>query len=119
MSQIQIKRIYEAVSREDGYRVLIDRLWPRGISKERAKLDEWDKTISPSPELRKWFSHEAERFEGFAKLYREELDTKLADLNRLKALSKKQKLTLLFAAKDLKINHAIVLQQVLNNLKSL
>ncbi|MFV0306029.1 MAG: DUF488 domain-containing protein [Moheibacter sp.] len=117
MSQIQIKRIYEEVSLEDGYRILVDRLWPRGVSKERAKLDEWNKTISPTPELRKWFSHETERFKEFSRLYREELNTKLEDLNRLKMLSKKQKITLLFGTKDLKINHAIVLQQVLNNLK--
>ena len=75
MSEIRIKRVYDAPAGDDGYRVLVDRLWPRGISKERAVLDDWWKDIAPSPELRKWFGHEPERFAEFAEKYRAELST--------------------------------------------
>ena len=73
MQTIRIKRIYEKSSPDDGYRVLVDRLWPRGISKEVAHLDEWDKEIAPSAELRKWFYHKAERFDEFSLKYQLEL----------------------------------------------
>lgn len=114
---IQIKRIYEDATDSDGYRILIDKLWPRGVSKIRAHLDEWDKTISPSTELRKWFGHKAERMNEFTELYKAELNQKTEDLERIKAISKTKTVTLLYAARDPKINHAVVLQSVLNNLK--
>ena len=113
MKTIQIKRIYEDAEATDGYRILVDRLWPRGVSKIRAKLDEWNKDVAPSTELRKWFHHSEQRFEEFEKLYREELKSKPEELNRIREVVKKQKVTLLFAARDLKINHAVVLQKIL------
>lgn len=115
MSRITIKRIYEEPSEKDGYRMLVDRLWPRGVKKEFAKLDEWNKTIAPSSELRKWFGHKAENFERFAALYKKELINNAGELQRVNALSKKQHVTLLYAAKDENINHARVLSQTLLN----
>lgn len=113
MNSILIKRIYEDASEDDGYRILVDRLWPRGISKQRAKLDEWEKIIAPSTELRKWFGHKAERFEEFAKLYKEELRLQNEELERLRKIAEKERVTLLYAAKDTQINHAIILRNIL------
>lgn len=113
MEKITIKRIYDEPSDEDGYRVLVDRLWPRGISKKEAKLDEWDKEIAPSPELRKWFDHRKERFEEFGRLYREEPKAKSEDLHRLKKLGEREAVTLLYGAKDPEINHAVILKDLL------
>ena len=113
MEKIKIKRIYDEPKDSDGYRVLVDRLWPRGISKKDAKLDEWNKEITPSPELRKWFDHKAERFQEFRQLYREELMTKPKELNRLKSLAKRESVTLLYGAKDPEINHAVILKELL------
>ncbi len=115
MNPILIKRIYEEASENDGYRILIDRLWPRGVSKERAHLDEWDKNIAPSTELRKWFNHTAERFEEFAKLYNEELTQMEDELNRIRLIADDKIVTLLYGARDPEINHAIVLRQTLIN----
>lgn len=112
---MKIKRIYEEAEKSDGYRVLVDRVRPRGISKERAHLDEWDKDIAPSTELRKWFGHVPERFQEFAKRYREELSHKVNDLERLRAIDKKQNLTLLYSAHDTKFNQAVVLLEVLKD----
>lgn len=113
MGQINIKRIYEEPSEGDGYRILVDRLWPRGISKEEAKLDEWNKEIAPSTELRKWFDHKPERFEEFGHLYREELRTRTEELDRLKSLVKKKVVTFLYGAKDPAINQAVILKELL------
>ena len=113
---MQVKRIYDQASPEDGYRVLVDRIWPRGVSKETAALDEWNKEIAPTTELRKWFNHIPERFLEFKAKYEEELDLKKEDLQRLKAIDKKQSLTLLYSAKDTKNNQAVVLIDVLMNL---
>ena len=113
MGKIKIKRIYDEPAEGDGYRVLVDRLWPRGISKKYARLDEWDKKIAPSPELRKWFDHKEERFQEFGRLYREELMAKPEELNRLKTLAKREVVTLLYGAKDPAINHAVVLKELL------
>lgn len=110
---IHIKRIYDAPSRADGCRVLVDRLWPRGISKERAKLDEWLKDIAPSPELRTWFGHKPERFAEFSARYQAELSHNPA-VEQLKTLAARhQDVTLLYAAHDQTINHAQVLLQYL------
>ena len=114
---IQIKRIYEAQSEDDGYRMLVDRLWPRGVSKVEAKLQEWNKEIAPTAELRKWFDHKEERFDEFANLYESELLKKPAELQRIKNLEKKERVTLLFAAKDPKMNQAYVLCNVLNKIE--
>ena len=113
MKDIKLKRIYEKPSEDDGYRVLADRLWPRGVSKADAKLDEWDKEIAPSAELRKWFDHKEERFLEFTKRYREELKDKGKKLDQLREIAKKQTLTLLYAAKDPEMNQAIVLKEEL------
>ena len=113
MKAIKIKRIYEAADSGDGYRMLIDRLWPRGVSKEEAKLDEWNKELAPSTELRKWFDHTPERFEEFKKRYVEELKSKDEELKRLHALAKSKDLTLLYAAKAEDINNAVVLRELL------
>lgn len=110
---IKIKRIYEKAEKADGYRVLVDRLWPRGIKKEDARLDEWDKDIAPSPALRKWFNHREDRFDTFSRHYREELDAKKEKQERLQKLARQKRLTLLYAAKDTRVNHAQVLQEVL------
>ncbi len=100
MGKIKIKRIYDEPEEGDGYRILVDRLWPRGVSKKDAKLDEWNKEIVPSPELRKWFDHKEERFQEFGRLYREELMANPKELDRLKSLAKIEVVTLLFGAKD-------------------
>ena len=113
-AKIQIKRIYEAASPDDGFRVLIDRLWPRGISKERAALDDWWKDIAPSPELRTWFGHKEERFAEFAEKYRAELSTDTAAPTHMVTVSEHlaagENVTLLYGAKDSKINQAVVLR---------
>ena len=113
MESIKIKRIYDNPSDDDGYRILVDRIWPRGISKKDANLDEWDKEIAPSTELRKWFDHKEERFDEFGRLYREELMTKTEELNRLKTHAKREVITLLYGAKNPVINHAVVLKEFL------
>lgn len=109
----QIKRIYDPAAPDDGKRVLVDRLWPRGISKERAALFEWRKDIAPSPALREWFCHKPELFEAFAAKYREELaqdPEKQSAVAALRALSNEGMVTLLYAAKSPEINQAIVLK---------
>lgn len=115
MAGFKLKRVYEPPSGEDGYRILVDRLWPRGQRKDTAQLDEWDKDIAPSPALRKWFDHQPARFEAFSARYREELSAKTSDLDRLRSLAKAQQVTLLYAAKDEHINQAVVLKQVLES----
>lgn len=113
MESIKIKRIYDEPSIDDGYRVLVDRIWPRGISKKAAALDEWIKEISPSTVLRKWFDHKEARFEEFSLRYCEELKEKEDSLNELRKIAKNETLSLLYAAKNPEINHAIVLKDVL------
>src|SRR5690554_525266 len=118
MDKIQIKRIYDDLSAESDtsestYRVLVDRLWPRGISKDKAKLDEWNKEIAPSTELRKWFDHEEDKFKEFSKKYKKELTAHTDELERLSDISKQKKLVLLYGAKNENFNQAIVLQQVI------
>jgi len=111
---IQLKRIYEDPSEDDGYRVLVDRLWPRGVSKDAARLDEWCKDIAPSSELRKWFDHDPEKFKDFAKRYKTELAGRKEVVASLLDITQHQRLTLLYAAKDEEHNHAIVLKEFLN-----
>lgn len=113
MGTIKIKRIYEDSSEDDGYRVLVDRLWPRGVSKEDAKIDEWNKDLAPSTNLRKWFDHKAERFDEFSTRYREELLMKEDELDKLRDVARSETITLLYGAKDPKLNQAIVLQELL------
>lgn len=116
---IYVKRIYEKAAKDDGIRILVDRLWPRGVSKENAKLDEWLKEIGPSTELRKWFNHESDKFAEFKKRYKNEL--KSGDQQKaFEKLTKivedhDQQITLLFGAKNEKENQAVVLKEILNN----
>jgi len=106
---IQVKRIYDTPTDKDGFRILVDRLWPRGVSKERAALDTWLKDVAPSPGLRTWFSHDPEKFEEFSERYRDELVHNPATSKLIKLSKKHKALTLLYAAKDPIINHACVL----------
>lgn len=111
---IQIKRIYEQYSKTDGYRILVDRLWARGISKEKAHLDQWMKDIGPSSELRKWFGHKVERWHAFEKKYKEELREKRDLLEQIKTLEKKHHtITLLYGAKDTEHNQAVAILDLL------
>lgn len=111
---IRIARIYEPPQKNDGWRVLVDRLWPRGVRKEAARVDEWMKEIAPSNELRKWFAHQANRWAEFQKRYRAELGRKKELIEMLRAMEKKHgAVTLLFAAKDEEHNQAIVLRGLL------
>lgn len=105
----QIKRVYEPAKPSDGIRVLVDRLWPRGVSKARARLDYWMKDIAPSPELRRWFGHKPERFAEFRKRYRKEIAGNEA-LAELRKLGKRRRVTLLYGARDTEHNEAAVLQ---------
>lgn len=116
MNKIAIKRIYEKYSDSDGYRMLVDRLWPRGVSKVEAKLEEWNKEIAPSTELRKWFDHQDSRFVEFSKLYEAELDLKTDNIKRIRSIADKQKLTLLYSAKNTEFNQALVLKNYLNKI---
>lgn len=111
-----LKRIYEEPSENDGYRLLVDRLWPRGISKEKAKIDEWNKEIAPTTELRKWFNHQNELFDEFAKRYQEELQAHSAELNRIKDITQKQQVCILFGAKNETHNQAVVLKSILESI---
>jgi uncharacterized protein YeaO (DUF488 family) len=112
---IQIKRAYEIAEKDDGYRVLVDRLWPRGISKERAHLDLWLKDIAPSTELRIWFGHDPKKWQEFEKRYKKELKDKTELLQQLKDLEKKHKqVTLVYGAKDTERNEAIILQKMIS-----
>lgn len=115
MMSIVIKRIYEESSKNDGYRILVDRIWPRGISKEKANLEEWNKNIAPSTALRKWFDHKEERFEEFSLKYKEELLPYREELKRIQKIAAVKQVTLLCAAKDSHLNQAIVLQNILNS----
>lgn len=112
---IQIKRVYDAPTDEDGFRVLVDRLWPRGISKQQAVLDLWLKEVAPTPELRTWFSHDPAKFQAFTKRYLDELVQNPAIPALIQAAQQHSTLTLLYAAKDPAHNHAVVLQQFLTD----
>lgn len=114
---VKIKRVYDLPSTEDGLRILVDRLWPRGISKERAQIDYWYKEVTPSNDLRKWFAHKLENFNEFAHLYEEELKSQEEMLKKIKSFAREKPVTLVYAAKDSKINHALVLQKVLEKTK--
>lgn len=111
---IRIKRAYDPPAPEDGRRVLVDRLWPRGISKEEARLDEWLRELAPSDALRKWFGHDPARWEEFRRRYREELKGHEKLLNVLRCEGKRGTVTLLFGARDEEHNNAVVLKEVLS-----
>lgn len=111
-----VKRIYEIPSQDDGYRILIDRLWPRGISKEHAKIDLWLKEIAPSTDLRKWFHHETQKWQIFQEKYVQELQSKIPLVLQIQEFEKNyQKITLLYGAKDEFHNQAIILKEFLES----
>lgn len=110
---IKIKRAYEKASIKDGHRILVDRLWPRGVSKSKLRLYRWEKDLAPSTALRKWFNHDPKKWVAFKRKYRAELGKKLVSIRALRALCKKQTVTLIYAAKDEKHNEAVVLAQLL------
>lgn len=110
---IQIKNAREAAAGSDGWRVLVDGLWPRGVSKKEARLDAWAKELAPSTELRKWFGHEVERFDQFRQRYIEELQAHRPDLTELRRRARKQRLTLVYGASDCEHNNAVVVAEVL------
>jgi uncharacterized protein YeaO (DUF488 family) len=112
---IQLKRIYEAGSKEDGYRILVDRLWPRGFTKEKAALDLWLKEIAPSNELRKWFGHDPDKWKEFQKKYRQELKQNKEAVDILNDYIQKGKVTLLYAAKDEEHNEAQVIKDFISS----
>lgn len=111
---IKIKRAYQEPEDEDGFRILVDRLWPRGISKEKAKLDLWLKDVAPSNELRKWFGHDPEKWPEFQEKYNEELKSMKTSLSKIKDLEKENNtVTLVYGAKDQEHNNAVVLRDKL------
>lgn len=113
MSTIKIKRIYEEPKESDGFRILVDRLWPRGVTKEDAALDLWLKEIGPSNSLRQWFNHDPQKWEGFQKRYVKELADKQDLIDLIKEKSKQQKVTLLFASKEIEHNNAVALLNII------
>ncbi|CAM3994656.1 DUF488 domain-containing protein [Saccharibacillus endophyticus] len=111
---LQIKRVYDAPSEADGFRVLVDRLWPRGLSRERVKFDEWIRELSPTPSLRRWFSHAPERFDYFRERYLAQLDDGEGNAERAASIirqAEQRRVTLLYGAKDPVHNHAVVLEE--------
>ncbi|MCK9481823.1 MAG: DUF488 domain-containing protein [Bacteroidia bacterium] len=113
MKKIIIKRVYEEPTAQDGYRILVDRLWPRGISKEKAEIKEWLKELAPSTELRKWFHHEPTLFPEFKTKYIDELKAQTQTLNRISSMANQEQICLVYSAKDEKHNQAIVLKELI------
>ena len=112
---VKIKRVYEPLSRRaDGKRILVDRLWPRGMKKEEAHLDEWLKDIAPSNELRQWYGHDVSRWREFKTRYIKELRNKPELVKKLKGEARKGTITLVFSAKDVEHDNAVVLKEVLS-----
>jgi uncharacterized protein YeaO (DUF488 family) len=112
---VRTKRVYESASADDGYRILVDRVWPRGISKKDAAVDEWARELAPSTELRKWFAHKPERFEEFRRRYRDELDDREDEIRALRTRGRGATVTLLFGARDTERNNAVVLAEIVGD----
>jgi uncharacterized protein YeaO (DUF488 family) len=110
---IHLKRAYEPAVSADGTRILVDRLWPRGVSKERAAIDQWMKDVAPTTELRRWFGHEPKRWNEFRRRYRSELSHHQELLKELRGMARKGPLTLVYAARDQEHNEAVVLRDAL------
>lgn len=113
---IQLKRVYDKPAKADGRRILVDRIWPRGLRKKDAGIDEWFKEVAPSTGLRKWFGHDPSRWEEFKKRYFRELDNQREQVEELARKSKTRTVTLLFGAKDTERNNAVVLKEYLQKL---
>lgn len=114
---INLKRVYESPSPEDGLRVLVDRLWPRGLTKARAAIDMWAKDLAPSTELRKWFGHDPVKWKQFQIRYRKELQAKKDALQALKHKTRGHTVTLVYGARDEEHNEALVLKKILTGRK--
>jgi uncharacterized protein YeaO (DUF488 family) len=112
---VRAKRIYDEADPGDGYRVLIDPVWPRGVSRERARLDEWARELAPSDELRKWFDHVPERFGEFRSRYRDELAARTDQIEELRRRAKRHPLTIVYAARDREHNNAVVLAELIRD----
>ena len=112
--EIKLKRVYEKPEKSDGTRILVDRLWPRGLTKEKAALDLWLKEIAPSTELRKWFAHDPEKWRGFRGRYQTELKGHPDELKLIREKAKSGTVTLLYGARDQEHNEAIVLKELLD-----
>lgn len=112
---IGLRRVYEKAAKADGFRILVERLWPRGVSKEKASIDLWMKEIGPSTELRKWYSHDVEKWPEFKKRYTAELKKKKDLIDEIKARAKKGKVTFVYAAHDEEHNSAVVLRGYLDS----
>ena len=110
---IRLKRVYEEAARNDGYRVLVERLWPRGVSKEKANIRLWAKEIAPSPELRKWYGHNLARWEEFKKRYWRELKGKQESLEEIRSRAREGTVTFVYAARDEEHNSAMALKDYL------
>lgn len=112
---IQCKRVYDEVSPDDGSRVLVDRLWPRGVRKDEAALDDWVKAVAPSDDLRRWFDHDPQKWDAFCRRYHSELEEKEETVDRLRRMADSGTLTLLYAAKDREHNNAVALKAYLQH----
>lgn len=112
---VRVKRVYEPAERSDGYRMLIDRLWPRGVSHDRARLDAWERDLAPSAALRTWFGHRPDRFEEFRRRYLQELRQQRPRLLELRRRARNGTVTLVFAARDTEHNDAVVLAEVIRH----
>jgi uncharacterized protein YeaO (DUF488 family) len=110
---VRLKRAYEQAAASDGYRILIDRIWPRGVTREAAQLDEWARELAPSTELRRWFGHDPDRFGEFRRRYTAELAAQEDKLRKLRRRARAGTLTLVYAASDSEHNDAVVLAEVL------
>lgn len=110
MNSIWLKRAYDEPGRSDGQRILVDRLWPRGVSKKELKLDDWIKDLAPSDDLRKWFDHDADKWDEFKQRYEKELDGKEEAVAKLRKRLSNGRVTLVFAAKDEEHNNAVALK---------
>jgi len=113
-SHLRLKRVYEPAARDDGVRVLVDRLWPRGLTKKKAAVDHWMKDVAPSATLRKWFGHDPDRWSEFQRRYRKELSQHSDLLDEIRKLTRQGTVTLLFGARDEEHNDAVVLRDVLS-----
>lgn len=111
--KVKLKRVYDPPGKTNGTRILVDRLWPRGLTKERAKIDLWLKEIAPSTELRKWFGHDPKKWTEFRRRYRTELKSHPEELELIKRKAREGTVTLLYGARDQEHNEAVVLQEIL------
>jgi len=113
---IKLKRVYEEPTKGDGYRILVDRIWPRGLSKEKAKIDFWPKEIAPSNELRKWYRHDPEKWDEFKSRYFKELKDRSEQVNELLEWIKKGAVTFVYSSKEQKLNNAVALKEYIESL---